>query len=205
MSAAAICCRPRRLLRHVSRPDRKPHRAMAMRCGRVWPPTPSRPSIPGRACSTALARPATRVRSCARFFSPAPRETDDAALHSIARHFALASLQRHFDSLERAAAADEFAANTLADHAAPLAHQPHRRLPRRSRPARRCRWTNACGWSSASSTACWPATISTRASAPRSSTRARRRTGGRRRSRRSTLKIIDALFRAARRRETSCL
>ena len=47
-------------------------------------------------------------------FRAAPRKTDDAALHSIARHFSLGSLQDIFTSLERAAKADEFAAATLA-------------------------------------------------------------------------------------------
>jgi len=48
------------------------------------------------------------------FFKAAPRKTDEAALHSIARHFSLGSLKDVVISLERAAAGDSFAAETLA-------------------------------------------------------------------------------------------
>jgi enoyl-CoA hydratase/carnithine racemase len=48
------------------------------------------------------------------FFFPAKRETDRPTLAAISRHFAQASLSDVIDSLERAAAADEFAAKTLA-------------------------------------------------------------------------------------------
>jgi enoyl-CoA hydratase len=49
-----------------------------------------------------------------RFFISAKRETDRPTLAAIAQHFAQASLIDIIDSLERAAAADEFAAKTLA-------------------------------------------------------------------------------------------
>ncbi|MEP9389243.1 enoyl-CoA hydratase/isomerase family protein [Mesorhizobium sp. KR9-304] len=55
--------------------------------------------------------PGTELRE---FFKAAPRKTDEAALHAIARHFSLGSLQDIVVSLERAAAADSFAAATLA-------------------------------------------------------------------------------------------
>jgi enoyl-CoA hydratase len=55
--------------------------------------------------------PGTELRE---FFKTAPRKTDEAALHAIARHFSLGSLQDIVVSLERAAAADSFAADTLA-------------------------------------------------------------------------------------------
>lgn len=48
------------------------------------------------------------------FFRAARRKTDEAALHSIARHFSLGSLQDIVTSLERAAPTDQFAADTLA-------------------------------------------------------------------------------------------
>lgn len=48
------------------------------------------------------------------FFKAAPRKTDEAALHSIARHFSLGSLEGIVTSLERAAGSDDFAAETLA-------------------------------------------------------------------------------------------
>jgi len=48
------------------------------------------------------------------FFISARRETDRPTLAAIAQHFAQASLRDIIDSLERAAAADEFAAKTLA-------------------------------------------------------------------------------------------
>lgn len=47
-------------------------------------------------------------------FRAAPRKTDEAALHAIARHFSLGSLRDIFASLERAARTDAFAADTLA-------------------------------------------------------------------------------------------
>jgi enoyl-CoA hydratase len=48
------------------------------------------------------------------FFKAAHRKTDEACLHAIARHFSLGSLQDIATSLERAAGADSFAAETLA-------------------------------------------------------------------------------------------
>jgi len=48
------------------------------------------------------------------FFISAKRETDRPTLAAIAQHFAQASLSDVIDSLEQAAAADEFAARTLA-------------------------------------------------------------------------------------------
>ena len=48
------------------------------------------------------------------FFKAARRKTDEASLHSIAKHFSLGSLQDIVTSLERAAVADQFAADTLA-------------------------------------------------------------------------------------------
>ena len=47
-------------------------------------------------------------------FRPVPRQTDDSALHAIARHFSHGTLDDVVASLERAAATDEFAAETLA-------------------------------------------------------------------------------------------
>jgi enoyl-CoA hydratase len=47
-------------------------------------------------------------------FKAAPRKTDEAALHSIARHFSLGSLDDIITSLEQDAKADEFAAAALA-------------------------------------------------------------------------------------------
>ncbi|MEW9808231.1 enoyl-CoA hydratase/isomerase family protein [Mesorhizobium sp. ZMM04-5] len=55
--------------------------------------------------------PGTELRE---FFRAAPRKTDEAALHAIARHFSLGSLPDVFTSLERAADDDEFCAATLA-------------------------------------------------------------------------------------------
>nr|MDQ2704986.1 3-hydroxyisobutyryl-CoA hydrolase [Pseudomonadota bacterium] len=55
--------------------------------------------------------PGTELRE---FFRAARRETDDACLHSIAKHFSLGSLQDIVASLERAAGADSFASDTLA-------------------------------------------------------------------------------------------
>jgi enoyl-CoA hydratase len=55
--------------------------------------------------------PGTELRE---FFKAAPRTTDEASLHAIARHFSLGSLQDIAISLERAAADDAFAAETLA-------------------------------------------------------------------------------------------
>ncbi|TIS90188.1 enoyl-CoA hydratase/isomerase family protein [Mesorhizobium sp.] len=55
--------------------------------------------------------PESVLRSC---FIPARRETDRPTLEAIARHFAQPSLAEIISSLERAAAADEFAAKTLA-------------------------------------------------------------------------------------------
>jgi enoyl-CoA hydratase/carnithine racemase len=48
------------------------------------------------------------------FFKAAPRKTDAAVLHAIAKHFSLGSLLDIVKSLERAAASDSFAAETLA-------------------------------------------------------------------------------------------
>jgi enoyl-CoA hydratase/carnithine racemase len=48
------------------------------------------------------------------FFKAAPRKTDEAALHAIAKHFSLGSLRDIVTSLERAAGSDQFAADTLA-------------------------------------------------------------------------------------------
>ncbi|MER8441105.1 enoyl-CoA hydratase/isomerase family protein, partial [Mesorhizobium sp. M1393] len=48
------------------------------------------------------------------FSTPARRETDSSTLEAIARHFAQPSLGDVIGSLERAAAADAFAAKTLA-------------------------------------------------------------------------------------------
>jgi enoyl-CoA hydratase len=48
------------------------------------------------------------------FFRAARRKTDEACLHAIAMHFSLGSLQDIVTSLERAAGADKFAADTLA-------------------------------------------------------------------------------------------
>jgi len=47
-------------------------------------------------------------------FKAAPRKTDDAVLHAIAKHFSLGSLDDVMASLEQAAKADQFAADTLA-------------------------------------------------------------------------------------------
>ncbi len=47
-------------------------------------------------------------------FRAAPRKTDEAALHSIARHFSLGSIGDIFTSLEQASKSDEFAKATLA-------------------------------------------------------------------------------------------
>ncbi|MER8701241.1 enoyl-CoA hydratase/isomerase family protein [Mesorhizobium sp. M1273] len=55
--------------------------------------------------------PESVLRGC---FVPARRETDSPTLEAIARHFAQPSLADIVASLERAAAADEFAAKTLA-------------------------------------------------------------------------------------------
>ena len=55
--------------------------------------------------------PGTELREV---FRPAPRQTDAASLHTIARHFSLGSLHDIIASLEQAAATDEFAAETLA-------------------------------------------------------------------------------------------
>ena len=46
-------------------------------------------------------------------FRAAPRETNDARLHAIAKHFSLGSLDDIFASLEKDAASDSFAAETL--------------------------------------------------------------------------------------------
>jgi enoyl-CoA hydratase len=48
------------------------------------------------------------------FFKAARRTTDEASLHAIAKHFSLGSLVDIVTSLERAAAVDKFAADTLA-------------------------------------------------------------------------------------------
>lgn len=48
------------------------------------------------------------------FFRAAPRKTDEARVHAIAKHFSLGSLEDIVLSLERAAETDEFAAETLA-------------------------------------------------------------------------------------------
>ena len=47
-------------------------------------------------------------------FRAARRQTDEATLHAIARHFSLGSLHDIFASLKRAAKTDKFAADTLA-------------------------------------------------------------------------------------------
>ncbi len=55
--------------------------------------------------------PGTELRE---FFKAARRKTDEASLHAIAKHFSLGSLRDIVTSLERAAAVDKFAADTLA-------------------------------------------------------------------------------------------
>ena len=55
--------------------------------------------------------PGTELRE---FFRAARRKTDEACLHSIARHFSLGTPQDIVISLERAAGTDKFAAGTLA-------------------------------------------------------------------------------------------
>ena len=55
--------------------------------------------------------PGTELRE---FFKAARRKTDEACLHSIARHFSLGTPQDIVTSLERAAGTDKFAADTLA-------------------------------------------------------------------------------------------
>ena len=55
--------------------------------------------------------PGTELRE---FFRAARRKTDEACLHSIARHFSLGTPQDIVTSLERAAGTDKFAADTLA-------------------------------------------------------------------------------------------
>ncbi len=55
--------------------------------------------------------PGTELRE---FFRAAPRKTDEAALHAIAKHFSLGSLKDIVTSLERAAREDKFASETLA-------------------------------------------------------------------------------------------
>ena len=55
--------------------------------------------------------PGTELRE---FFRAARRKTDEACLHSIARHFSLGSPEDIVTSLERAAGTDKFAADTLA-------------------------------------------------------------------------------------------
>ena len=55
--------------------------------------------------------PGTELRE---FFRAAPRKTDEASLHAIAKHFSLGSLHDIVVSLERAASVDQFAADTLA-------------------------------------------------------------------------------------------
>jgi enoyl-CoA hydratase/carnithine racemase len=62
-----------------------------------------------RLCETGDAGSALRE-----VFRAAPRETDAAALQSIARHFSMAGLPEIMASLEQAAADDPFAAETLA-------------------------------------------------------------------------------------------
>ncbi len=55
--------------------------------------------------------PGTELREV---FRAAPRQTDAAALHAIARHFSLGSLNDIFASIRAAADTDEFVAETLA-------------------------------------------------------------------------------------------
>jgi len=67
------------------------------------------PGLLERLCDTGDAGSALRE-----VFRAAPRETDAAAIHSIARHFSKPSLEEILASLQEEAANDPFAAETLA-------------------------------------------------------------------------------------------
>ena len=142
--------------------------------------------IPGRPARAAGRNRRRRIWRCARCLSQARRETERPTLEAIAHHFSKPSLRDIVRSLERADPTDEFAAKTLAT------------MRTRSPTSLAVAFRSISAGLTLSMDECMQhgvphpepharrAMISTRASAPSSSTRATRRTGIRRRWMRST-------------------